>query len=76
LRNDILVLRDQLIQALEHLLLGAGPRTSPPVAALEALDTTTGVYELLLAREEGVALVAKLRVKLGFGRAGRKAVAA
>jgi hypothetical protein len=57
-------------------LLGAGPRTSPPIATLEALNTTTGVYELLLAREEGVALVAKLGVKFGFGRAGRKAIAA
>jgi hypothetical protein len=75
LRKDVLELRDHLIQSLEHLLLGACPHASPPIAALEALNTTTGVYEFLLAREERVALVAKLGMQFGFGRAGRKGVA-
>src|SRR5437588_3316485 len=36
--------------------------------ALEALDPSTGVHELLLARIEGVALGADLDVQLGLGR--------
>src|SRR5581483_2727919 len=37
--------------------------------ALEALDPSTGVHELLLARVEGMALGADLDVELGLGRA-------
>ncbi len=48
----------------------------PAVAAVEAVDTTTRVDQLLLAREERVALVAQLGAKLGLGRAGREGVAA
>src|SRR5437899_58433 len=36
------------------------------VAALEALDATAGVHQLLLAGVEGVALVAQLGVQLGL----------
>ena len=47
------------------------------VAALEALDAATGVDQLLLAGEEGVALVAELDVELAaLGRAGGERVAA
>ena len=47
------------------------------VAALEALDAATGVDQLLLAGEEGVALVARARrAARGLGRAGREGVAA
>src|SRR4051812_31379741 len=42
---------------LRSLLLGL--RAALAVPALEALDPTTGVDELLLAREEGMALVAE-----------------
>src|SRR5262245_38986143 len=43
---------------------------------LEALDTSTGVDELLLARVERVALGADLDVQLGLGRAGHERVPA
>src|SRR5215212_2039985 len=46
------------------------------VPALEALDPATGVDELLLAGEEGVALVAQLDPQLGLDRAGGERVAA
>ena len=44
--------------------------------ALEALDPTAGVHELLLARVERVAVGADLDVELGLRRAGRELVAA
>src|SRR3954454_7850010 len=44
--------------------------------ALEALDTATGVHELLLARVEGVALRAELDAQGRCGRPGRELVAA
>jgi hypothetical protein len=46
------------------------------VATLEAIDATTAVDQLLLARVEGMALVAELGVQLGAGRPGRERVAA
>src|SRR4051794_6336273 len=55
------------------LLLGA---LAAAVAALEALDTTTGVHQLLLAGVEGMALVAELDVELVLGRAGGEGVPA
>lgn len=45
------------------------------ITALEALDATTCIYELLLARKEGMALIAKLTTQLVNGRAGLKDVA-
>src|SRR5581483_2449307 len=44
--------------------------------ALEALDPSTGVHELLLARVEGMALGADLDVELGLGRADLERVPA
>src|SRR5690348_6950327 len=44
--------------------------------ALEALDPSTGVHELLLARVEGVALGADLDVQLRLGRVDLKRVPA
>src|SRR4051812_47301629 len=49
---------------LAGLLLAAAA-----VAALEALDAATGVHQLLLARVEGMALVAQLHLELRLGRA-------
>src|SRR5688500_14685213 len=46
------------------------------VATLEALDPATGVDQLLLAGEEGMALVAELDVEIALGRAGGERVAA
>src|SRR4051794_15607132 len=46
------------------------------VAALEALDATTRVHQLLLAGVEGVALGAELHAQLGHGRAGHEFVPA
>src|SRR5687767_15402578 len=43
-------------------------RRGPVVLALEALHTAGGVHELLLAREERVALGADLDPDLGLGR--------
>jgi len=45
-------------------------------AALEALDTTAGVHQLLAARVERVAVRADLDVELGLRRARRELVAA
>src|SRR5207247_2337344 len=56
-----------------RLLLLAGP---PAVATLEALDPPAGVDQLLLAGEEGMALVAQLDVQVGLGRACGEGVAA
>ena len=58
---------DGLRPAVARQLRFLRPRA---VAALEALDATTGVDELLLARVEGVALVAELDMELGLGRTG------
>ena len=46
------------------------------VLPAEALHATSSVHELLLAREERVALVAEFGVQLGLGRAGDELVAA
>src|SRR5205807_2871731 len=54
--------------------LALGPAGA--VAALEALDPSARVHQLLLARVEGVALVAQLDVEVRLGRAGREGVAA
>ena len=43
---------------------------------VEALDSSTGVNELLLARVERVALIAELDANLGDGSAGHEGVAA
>jgi hypothetical protein len=61
---------------LEDLSLRSATFGLLRVAALEALDAATGVDELLLASEEGVALVAELDAKGRLGRLGRKGVAA
>ena len=45
-------------------LLGGLGALALAVAALEALDATTAVHQLLLAGEERVALVAELDVEL------------
>ena len=42
----------------------------------EALDTSAGIDELLLTREERMALVAEINDELGLGRAGLEGVAA
>src|ERR1700735_4630991 len=46
------------------------------VAALEALHPATGVNQLLLAGEEGVALVAQFDVEVGLGGVGDERVPA
>jgi hypothetical protein len=46
------------------------------VTLLETLDSTGGVYELLLAREERVAGVADLQAQVLFGRVGLERIAA
>src|SRR6478736_10123564 len=46
------------------------------VPLVEALDATAGVYQLLLARVEGVALGAQLDAELAHGGAGHELVAA
>jgi hypothetical protein len=75
LREDGLVFTDKVVQPFEHLAPGARPRTPPAVAALETLDTPSGIDELLLAREERVALVAQLRVQFRLGGTSGKGVA-
>src|SRR5437868_3094629 len=74
--NRLLVLllqpRESFEQGGSGLLLGS----ALAVAALEALDPTAGVDQLLLARVEGVALVAQFDVQVGLGRLGRERVAA
>src|SRR3954468_23596126 len=45
-------------------------------AALEALDASTGIHQLLLARVERVAVRADLQVELGLGRARLEGVPA
>src|SRR3954454_18472741 len=59
---------------------GAGASLTPELLLLrvplvEALDATTGVHELLLARVERVALRAQLHAELADGRAGHELVA-
>src|SRR5205085_2467261 len=72
---------------LEDSLAGDGHMPKPPLAgalralgalepALEALDPSAGVHELLLARVEGVALGADLDVQLRLGRADLERVPA
>src|SRR5664279_1126004 len=46
------------------------------ITALEPLHTATRVDQLLLTREEGMALVAELEVDFGLGRPGGERVAA
>src|ERR1700722_2317069 len=53
-----------------------GPRASLAVTTLEPLHPTTRVDKLLLAGEEGVALVAQLGVQLGLRRTRREGIAA
>src|SRR5918992_1505977 len=53
-----------------------GRRTVTRVLALEAFDPAPGVDQLLLARVEGMALVAQLDVQLGLDRPGRERVPA
>src|SRR3954470_14898279 len=53
-------------------LLAAAGTAGLLEAALEALDPTTGVHELLLARVERVAVRADLDVELGPRGAGRE----
>src|SRR5688572_13278943 len=57
------------------LLLGRG-LLRLGVALLVALDTPTGVHQLLLPRVEGMAVVAELDVQLFAGASGHKRVAA
>ena len=52
----------------------AGALFARAVALIEPLDAPTGVNQLLLARIEGVALVAELRGNCRHGRLGRKGV--
>src|SRR5439155_22469426 len=67
------VLEDVLPADFHQLVLALAGALEP---ALEALDSATGVDELLLARVEGMARRADLDVQLGLRRPGDELVAA
>ena len=70
------VLRRQLTARSGLRLRGRLLRLLGPVSLVEAIDATLDVQDVLLAREERVALRADLDVKLGLRRSGHERVAA
>lgn len=59
-----------------HRTEGLGTLLTLAVTALKALDSTTGVNELLLTGKERVALIAQLHTKFAHRRASIELVAA